>query len=168
MRLDRDEFDITFDASQADEAQLIAVIRQSGYTASLAQNASAASPVSPPTTLAEAPPILKDALARAQREHKPVVLDFRAEWCLPCQRMLRESFADPRVTALLERCVLVKIDTDRYPELARRFGVSGLPDIRFLGSDGYEKKKLVDYQGPEALAKALEELLDGSPTNRQK
>jgi thiol:disulfide interchange protein len=163
VRLERDEFSITYEAGKANDDKLLATIKEAGYEARLVDDRPEAAAASTRAPSGDDPPIFKEALARAKREQKPVVLDFYAEWCVPCKRMLRETFADPKVTALLERCVLVKIDTDRYPDLGRKYGVSGLPDLRFLAPDGTEKKRVLDYQDPAPFAKALEALLGDSP-----
>ncbi|MCH8274385.1 MAG: thioredoxin family protein [Armatimonadetes bacterium] len=42
--------------------------------------------------------------------------------------------------------VFVHIDTDHQPGVARRFGVGGIPDIRFLTKDGTEVHKFVGYK----------------------
>ena len=73
--------------------------------------------------------------------------------------MLRDTFSDAKVAARLQQCVFVKIDTDKHPELAKRFGVVGLPDVRFLSPEGKEVERFLDYQGPDAFAVALEDLL---------
>jgi hypothetical protein len=64
---------------------------------------------------------------------------------------------------------LVTIDTDRYPVLAKKFGVVGLPDVRLLACDGTEKKKLLDYQDTVSFGSALRELLQGAgaPVERE-
>ena len=88
-----------------------------------------------------------------------MVLDFTASWCVPCQRMLRETFPDPKVARLLDECVLVKVDTDEHPALATKYGAVALPDIRLLSPDGEELRRFRDFQGPDAFATALEQLL---------
>lgn len=153
MHLERDEFVITYDATNATVEELVRVSTETGFEASVVPSADSTTP--------NIETSFEEALARARNENKPVVLDFTASWCAPCQRMLKETFPDPKVAALLERCVLVKIDTDEQPELAKRFGVVGLPDIRFLSPDGIETRNLLDFQGPDAFAQALDQLLAG-------
>ena len=98
MDLVRDEFVVRYDASQATEADLIAVIEEQGFPARVV---SAAEAVEDPPPVGEAavetPAFFREALARARREQRPIVLDFSASWCVPCQRMHRETFPDPKV-----------------------------------------------------------------------
>lgn len=90
-----------------------------------------------------------EGLAQARQEQKPIVLDFTADWCLPCQRMENEAFPDPAVATLLKRCIMLKVDLDEHPSLAQHFGVVGLPDIRLITPEGAEAGQLLDFQPPE-------------------
>jgi len=166
MQLDKDRFVITYDAAKASKEKILATIKETGYAAKTVADQHPTRAASAPTSKPAALAMFKAALAQAKKEKKLLVLDFQAAWCVPCQRMARETFADPKVKALLERCVLVEVDTDRFPDLAKQFGVTGLPDVRFLTSDGTEKKKMLDYQDAASFAKALSELLDRSAENR--
>ena len=158
MRLDRDDFSITYDASKADTDTLIATIKEAGYKSWIA---TVETPDAPPTEVAASkdPVFFTDALARAKQKRKPIVIDFHAEWCLPCKRMLKETFPDPRVASLLEQCIFLKIDTDQHPALAKRFGVTGLPDLRLLSPDGSERTRLTDFQDAKSFAAELTSLL---------
>lgn len=150
MDLERDEFVIKYDASLASDAELIAAGKDAGFPSQV---------VAEPPTTQEDPLFFREAVTKAARENKPLVLDFTASWCGPCQRMLKETFPDPKVAPLLEQCVLVKIDTDEHPGLSQKFGVVGLPDIRLLKPDGKEIRRLRDFQNPDAFAGEIDSLL---------
>jgi thioredoxin:protein disulfide reductase len=81
-------------------------------------------------------------LAHARVSGKPIMMDFTADWCLPCREFEVSVFARPEVAALLMDFVLVKIDLtredqdDALPALKDRYGVSTLPAVRFLAPGG--------------------------------
>ena len=57
----------------------------------------------------------------------PVLVDFYADWCGPCQMM---SPILEQVNAQLQgRVRIVKIDTEKYPELATLYQVYALPTL---------------------------------------
>lgn len=147
MDLQRDEFVIRYDARIATHADLIAASNGVGFPAKVVESDRAE------------PTFFLDAMAKAASENKPIVLDFTASWCVPCQRMLQETFPDAKVARLLEQFVLVKVDTDKHPALATKYGAVALPDIRLLSPDGEELRRFRDFQGPTAFAEALEQVL---------
>ena len=157
--MDRDEFEVTFDPAEADEELLIATVRKSGYTARVVSGKTKEPEPEEITTLPRGFPTLDAALARAKEENKPIVIDFNAEWCVPCRKMEKVTFADARVKALLERCVFLSVDTDRQPELSKRLGVVGLPDIRFALPDGRIVRTLRGFKDAETFARELDQLL---------
>ncbi|MFE4105447.1 tetratricopeptide repeat protein [Almyronema epifaneia] len=63
-----------------------------------------------------------------QSHEQPVVVDFFATWCGPCQ-MLK-----PMLEKLVTEydCVLAKVDIDQNPDLANVYGVEGVPDVKFF------------------------------------
>jgi thiol:disulfide interchange protein len=159
MRLDRDEFAITYDLAKVAPAEIIATIREAGYTARVVSGKGKDSREPIVSSLPRGFAQLDEALAQARRERKPIVLDFFAEWCAPCMRMEKNTFTDERVKALLGRCVFVRVDTDKQADIAKRMAVEGLPDIRFALPDGRVIKQQRNFQDADSFSSELEELL---------
>jgi len=96
---------------------------------------------------------------------RPAVIDFAAEWCLPCLELEKKTFSDPRVREALARRTLLKADMTKIasPEsiaLSERYGILGVPTVIFLDANGKERQdlRLVGFENAdrflERLAKA--------------
>ncbi|HEY9599881.1 MAG TPA: thioredoxin [Cyanophyceae cyanobacterium] len=57
----------------------------------------------------------------------PVLVDFYATWCGPCQMMA--PILEQVNNQLKGRLQIVKIDTDRYPQLASQYQIHALPTL---------------------------------------
>lgn len=82
----------------------------------------------------------------------PVLVDFYADWCGPCQAQ------NPMLERLAEtvgnRARLVKVNVDRSPELADLFQVRSIPTM-ILFADGKIANRFTGITPGQALAKAI-------------
>lgn len=64
------------------------------------------------------------------KSDKPVLIDFYADWCMPCKIM------GPEISKLAEKfegqAKVGKVNVDEQQELARKFGVSSIPFLAVI------------------------------------
>lgn len=73
-----------------------------------------------------------DAIVLRGSAERPVLVDFWAPWCGPCKTL--GPILDKLATELAGRFTLAKLNTDDEPELAARYGIRGIPNVKaFVG-----------------------------------
>jgi len=86
----------------------------------------------------------------------PVLVDFYADWCGPCQ------MAIPIIEELAEeyngKLIIAKINVDKQADLAKRFEVMSIPTMIFF-KDGDEIERKTGFGGKDALKQTIDSIL---------
>lgn len=103
-----------------------------------------------------------EKLNEARRLNKPVMLDFYADWCIPCLELDRLTFTDERVINASQDFIKLKVDLTQFGSedselLRQKFNVAGVPTIIFLNAEGQEipASRIVGYVNPDEFIEKL-------------
>jgi thioredoxin:protein disulfide reductase len=111
-------------------------------------------------------------LKQARAANKPVLIDFSADWCVPCREMARTTFRDPAVIEAAGHFVRLQADiterNNRNSELAMQYGVRGVPTTVFIDKHGRVLRREVGYLNSRRFLFDLREVdeMDGLPEVR--
>lgn len=86
----------------------------------------------------------------------PVLVDFYATWCGPCQMMA--PILEQLNQQMKDRLRIVKIDTDKYPQLASRYHIQALPTL-VLFKNGQPVDKIEGVKQAPELVQRLQSIL---------
>ncbi|MBW2171781.1 MAG: thioredoxin fold domain-containing protein [Deltaproteobacteria bacterium] len=97
-----------------------------------------------------------------QKENKPLLIHFYADWCAACRELEHKTFNDKRVVEKTKEFNMLKVNCTT-PEkesaaLLKRFNVSGLPTMVFMNPKGERLQSLrtLGFIGPVELTKRME------------
>jgi thioredoxin 1 len=90
---------------------------------------------------------------RVLKSDTPVLVDFWAEWCVPCHMVspVVEEIGRDKGASL----DVAKLNIDENPEVTRKFGVMSIPTL-MLFKDGHEMARVVGARGKDALLKEID------------
>ncbi|MFW5884706.1 MAG: thioredoxin [Patescibacteria group bacterium] len=83
---------------------------------------------------------------------KPVLVDFWAPWCGPCQMM--SPIIDDVSEQVSENAKVGKLNVDENPQTAQKYGVMSIPTL-IIFKDGKILKQMTGVQSKETLTEEL-------------
>ena len=100
-------------------------------------------------------PFDSELLASATEARKPVLIDFSADWCIPCREMEHSTFIDPSVVSEAKRFVTMKANLTaqdkKTEDLMTKFEIQGVPTTMMIDSAGKVLQRKVGYIGPREM-----------------
>lgn len=88
---------------------------------------------------------------------KPVLVDFWAEWCMPCKML--SPVVDEVAKSLGSEVNVVKVNIDESPSSASKLGITSIPTL-VLFKEGKPVGKIVGFQPKEQIESTIKGALD--------
>jgi len=82
-----------------------------------------------------------------------VMVDFFAEWCGPCKMLA--PVLEELSSEMAGRAKILKVDVDKSPDLAQKYGISGVPTVMVF-RNGAPVDKMVGFQPKQVLKSKLD------------
>jgi thiol:disulfide interchange protein DsbD len=106
-------------------------------------------------------PFTQEALAEI--DGRGVIIDFYADWCIPCKELDAMTFSDPKVIELSKEFETYKADMTESlsPEveaLRETYNIIGVPTVLILNSRGEEQERITGFVNAEEFYKIISEI----------
>ncbi len=104
-----------------------------------------------------------ETFENAKKENRKILIDFYADWCIPCKELDKFTFSDAKVAEKSKEFVNLKADltksgTDEVKALTEKFRIKGVPTLILIDSSGKEQKRITGFVDAKEFLKILESI----------
>lgn len=95
-------------------------------------------------------------------EDRPVLVDFYADWCGPCQ--IAAPIIDKLADEYKDKMVIAKLNVDENPQTAQEYGVMSIPTVLIFKKKGKEMdlvSKQIGFPGEPGYRNMIDDALEG-------
>lgn len=99
----------------------------------------------------------------AVSNNQKIVIDFYADWCIPCKELDALTFSDKKVIEELKNFTAFKVDmtqtlSEETEKIRNKFNIVGMPTILIIDSKGNEVERLTGFVNAEEFLKKLQKV----------
>lgn len=104
---------------------------------------------------------LTDALAKAKREDKLLIIKFTAEWCGPCKQMDKTTWRNQSIFDWAkDNAVIIAVDVDKDTKTSEQHKIKAMPTM-VAYRDGVEFDRTVGYMDSSKTLSWMKDVKDG-------
>lgn len=90
----------------------------------------------------------------ALENNDKIIIDFYADWCIPCKELDALTFSDPNVISEMNSFTTFKVDmtktmSEETEKIRQKFSIIGMPTVLIINSKGEEIERITGFMGPE-------------------
>ncbi|MBI1936802.1 MAG: protein-disulfide reductase DsbD [Ignavibacteriales bacterium] len=101
--------------------------------------------------------------AKSLNNNEAMVIDFYADWCIPCKELDALTFSDTRVVEESKKFTLYKVDmtqtlSEENEKLRNKFNIVGMPTVLLIDSKGNEIERLTGFVNADDFLKMMKDV----------
>ena len=99
----------------------------------------------------------------AIRNNEKMIIDFYADWCIPCKELDALTFSDDKVISQAKSFTAIKVDmtktlSDETEIVRKKFKIRGMPTVLIIDSKGNEVERITGFVNAEEFLEMIENI----------
>jgi len=101
------------------------------------------------------------AYEKALQNNEKMIIDFYADWCIPCKELDALTFSDEKVISGSKDFISMKVDmtktmSEETEIIRQKFAIRGMPTVIIIDSNGDEIERLTGFVNAEEFLKIID------------